>query len=99
MKNKLLPALILAVCVSGACINAEVPSTGKVDDYTNGKNGVESNVYKFSINGSEKMAFGKGSNSTDMTWGQWLNINAEKFNTDGYYQVTTNGGSSPAKNM
>lgn len=96
MKNKLLSTLLLAMCFSTACINAETPGTSKVDDYTNNKNGVTSNVYNFSIDSEGKIAFGKGQTSTDMTWQQWLNINAEKLNTNGYYKVTTAGGSSPA---
>ena len=101
-KRKLLPVLFLSLGLFGgtafAITATDNTPTGIVDDYTNSKNDTASKVYTFAVTGDgDEYAFGKGSNSTDMTWSQWLNINSGGFNDNGWYVVTTSGGSSPAK--
>lgn len=93
-KRNLLLIICFILCLFGSSVSAlesttDTP-TGKMDDYTNEKDGVTSKVYTFSIGDSDKYALGSGMNLTDMTWGKWLNIKKDKFNNDGYYVVTTN---------
>ena len=101
-KRKLLPVLFLSLGLFGgtafAITTTDNTPTGIVDDYTNSKNGTASKVYTFTVTeDGDEYAFGNGSSSTDMTWSQWLNINSGGFNDNGWYVVTTSGGSSPAK--
>ena len=94
-KRKLLPVLLLTLGLLN--VSAQTSFTTNVDDYTNNKNGKTSKAYTFTIGSTAKNALGKDYSNTNMTWGEWLNINHDGFNTDGYYQVTTSGGSSSAQ--
>lgn len=65
-----------------------------IDDYVSNDHtsGQTSSVYSFGI-GSTNGKYALKDSSNSMTWAEWLKINANGFNTDGYYVITTSGGS------
>lgn len=64
-----------------------------VDDYTENKTTrpTEGKTYTFTLDGETKNAIGSTSTTEDMTWAEWLKINADGFNTYGLDIISKSG--------
>lgn len=88
--KKIFPLLALLLLISFPF--AYQIFTDKVDDYTNGKSGIASKSYEFTLDGDKMDALGTNDSATDMTWAQWLNIDASGFNENELYGVVSGSG-------